>query len=206
MKFAHSLNISTSGALKTDLETYFSNKTDQDVTKQINLSENLDPPFSIYTVSNIADILNSEWIDMVRKSLPQEVDLLDYAIVFVRRRPVPTNAHLDVMTVNPTSLCVFALNFVIQDGEQSDMVWYKKKDGSKINLEKITLYGTTPKHELDEAGRAVIDRQNLTLVNTCDLHDIEYRGDSPRWCISLRTNMPYQTWEEAVEAFKPLFS
>ena len=82
---------------------------------------------------------------------------------------------------------------------------FRSNDGVALDPRNLMSYSGIQKQYLDEIGRAKMNRENLTLVNTCEFHDIDNHGGKRRWCVSLRSNMPYETWEQAVEAFRPLF-
>lgn len=99
-------------------------------------------------------------------------------------------------------VCVFALNFTLIPNDPTEMVWYERIEG-EFDPTDMKTYAMVPVSELREISRSIIGSDYVALVNTSNYHDVDNKG-LPRWCISLRTNMPYKTWEEAVEAFKPI--
>lgn len=204
MQYAYKLNIPTAGALKVNLDEYFADKADQDIMKNLfpdHKPEDL--PLSAWMVDN-TDILNEDWVEMVQSLMPPEVELRKFTMFFVRQGEPPFNAHVDVAPYNPPMLCIFGLNFVLLEDDQTEMAWFKRNDGVEMDPTDFKSYSQASMDVLYEVGRAKIGKDNLTLVNTCEYHDIINTGGPRRWCISLRTNMPYKTWEEAVGAFEPV--
>lgn len=203
MKYAHKLNISTEGALKVDLDQFFAKHKEYDLEHYVKEGV-AQVPFHLWMNAS-KDIFHEEWLEKVQQALPPEVELRDFTMFFYRPGQVDTHhIHADVAPYDPPMVCVFALNFTTIEADPTEMIWYERLTGEQYDPYKKITYADVPREEVRELGRAKIGSKALTLVSTSHLHDVDNKG-MPRWCLSLRTNMPYASWEEAEKAFKHLF-
>lgn len=201
-KFAHKLNISTEGALKVNLDEFFAKHKEYDMQRFADQGVT-SIPFHMW-MNPSADIFNQEWIEYVKTKLPPELELRDFTMFFYREGTIQFNAHIDVAPYDPPMICIFALNFTLIPDDPTEMVWYKRVNGEPFDPTKMSTYSNVPISDMEEVSRHIIGEKFVSLTNTCEYHDVDNKG-LPRWCISLRTNMPYSSWEEAEKAFEPLF-
>lgn len=202
MKFAHKLDITTEGALKVDLDAFFAKNKEYDMQRFAEQGVTSIPFHMWMNPSN--EIFNEEWLEYLKSKLPSELELRDFSMFFYREGKIQFNAHIDVAPYDPPMICVFALNFTIIPDDPTEMVWYKRVSGEAFDPTKMSTYANVPISDMQEIGRHIIGEKNVSLVNTSQYHDVDNKG-LPRWCVSLRTNMPYSSWTEAEEAFKHLF-
>lgn len=201
MQFAHKLDISTKNALKVNLDEFFASNKEYDMQRYAEQGIAALPFHMWMNKSN--EILNEEWLEYVKSKLPPELEMRDFSMFFYREGDVRFNAHIDVAPYDPPMICVFALNFTIIPDDPTEMIWYERVSGPAFDPRVAETYAAVPLTDMKEIYRSKIGSENLVMVNTSNYHDVDNKG-LPRWCVSLRTNMPYKTWEEAVDAFKPL--
>lgn len=195
MKYAYQLNIPTTNALKVDLHKFFLDKQDRDVIRK---KSGGIIPVSAYP-TKIDEIFNTEWIEKAQMLLPDGVMFIPELIVFFRDHHGINNIHVDIMPSTPPIIPIFGLNFITTDENDSEMVWFKKIDGTNPNINNASL----PNDRIYEVARERISKDQLTLVNTSEYHSIDNSG-CPRWCVSLRTNEAFSSWSEVVQAFDKL--
>lgn len=104
---------------------------------------------------------------------------------------------------------VSAYNFTLDSQDDSSMTWYEplesKFSQSDIELKKFTNavhYDDVPLHKLKEIDRVRVGNQQLTMVRTNVLHNVEM-GQRERWSISARAVMNWSSWTQAVETLTP---
>lgn len=201
MTLAYKLNIKTDGALKVDLPTYYAAQKTYDLDEYKQNGSTI--PFQVFQTKT-SEIFNQEWLDEVQSKIPTQ--LQDWCMVFHRAAgPMYQRAHVDVAPYNPPKAFYSGLNFTLTDNDTTEMVWYKRIDGVDVDYNDMKSYINVEYDSLEEIERAVVGKENLVLVNTSNLHDVDNK-EQERWCISLRTAMDHDSWEETVEAYKNLFT
>lgn len=201
---SYTLNITTQGALKVDLAERFLEKENFDTSKyedKIGRKSSM----NIWIAQN-ADIFHEDWLMYVQARIP--VKLIGWSAIFYRAANsdrVPS-AHIDVFDHVPCGdyklprIVAHALNFAPIQAPDAEMIWFERlSDGEDIS--NISTYVNIPYDQLREIERAVISSENLTLTSTMDYHDVDNKGQD-RWCVSLRTEPFYDTWEESVQAYR----
>lgn len=130
-----------------------------------------------------------------------------WGVMIFYRSPhyVHPEVHIDQVS-NTYSTPSAALNWVVAENDDSEMVWYDfpEASGNRLNTTANTPYVTWPMAAVEnlEIARHCIGNQ-LTLVRTDIPHNIVV-GNAPRWSVSLRTEHRYPDWGSIVTAFKPL--
>jgi hypothetical protein len=162
-------------------------------------------------------IISTEWLAYMKL---KGVDIESCMIFYRGPKLVRNTAHIDISWDDPIYVTQFAFNIVLGD-DDSDMVWYNQEDNpinivhsrngiiqqenNPIKLKHTqagTAYADWPISELKEVDRCKIGN-SMTLVKVDVPHTIEM-GDSPRWCLSIRTveDFNYNSWEENIEFFR----
>lgn len=110
--------------------------------------------------------------------------------------------HVDGHISNKDSQPVWAINWIL-NSNSSTMFWYKPlHEGSEIKTHVGTAYQRWNLDQVEEIEKASFT--GPTLVRTDIPHRVvNYDLKNPRWCISIRTNKTFSTWEESVDFFKP---
>jgi hypothetical protein len=152
--------------------------------------------------SELATIFNSEWLEYM-KSLNLEV----FSMLMFYRAPYLTDSdsHIDL----PTN---FAINWVHNDSDDSEMQWYDTPLNLDYARESRTaqtggyVYIPLKTSELDQIDSRCLGKVT-TLVRTDIPHSIHV-GAAPRWAFSVRVNVGNRvggslSWEEAVEILTP---
>ena len=154
---------------------------------------------------NLTEVINQDWLDYM-ESINLEIDHL---FVFFRKSYYQhPEAHVDIYH-NSGRAAVFALNFVLDSADDSEMVWYKLPEdtGNKIELatqnatqKSYTSWPTEQVKDL-ELARCTIGR-NMTMVSVGIPHNVIVNSKS-RWCLSFRIKNNFNTWNDAVKSMKP---
>lgn len=152
---------------------------------------------------NLQDIFNKKWMS----KLNSQGLVLSYALIFYREpNYMDRTVHVDTLA-NPLRVVNHGVNFVYDEHDDSEMIWYclDSKDGTIE--ENFDNSGDLPAcfWHLDnfygkEISRKTIGR-NLVLVNTSYPHTVQ-TFTKPRWSFSLRfTDSHELTWNEALDKF-----
>jgi hypothetical protein len=147
-----------------------------------------------------SDILNKDWIEYSR-SLGLEWGFIQ--IFWKRPNLVHNTAHLDVYDGTNSTAWPFALNWTVQGGDGSTMLWYNLPDNNfKIKYSSAnTPYADWPLSELTEIDRYNVGKK-CTLVRTGVPHEVN-TGPQERWCISARLkNGNAVSWEQIVNSLR----
>ena len=95
-----------------------------------------------------------------------------------------------------------ALNWVEDNADDSEMVWYEMPDYEGFEFPIDNRYLNFRTAELEERSRQCLGgSDNMALVRTDIPHNI-YMGDVPRLAISVRFSEDEYTWAESVERMK----
>lgn len=168
-------------------------------------SSDPDKPVSVWAIQkeNLSSVFNTNWLSNL-DSLGLD---LSYALIFYRKANYDDRTlHVDTLA-NPFKVVNHGVNFVYDEDDDSEMVWYllDSKDGTVE--ENFSTTGSLPAcfWHLDsfygkEVARKTIGR-NLVLVNTSQPHTVQ-TFTKPRWSFSLRfTDCHELTWDEAIQKF-----
>jgi hypothetical protein len=189
----HVLNVDVSNAINKDF----------DFNKLINESTTHD--LWPYTGEKLQQLFAPEWLAYMA-----DLGILPDSATIFYRSPffVEPNAHIDLFQ-NPIRPAVYALNWVVNKDDDSEMVWFDNPDipgeyimydatevGSRNMSWPMTYFADKPIY------RRTLGNQ-LTLLTTGWPHNIIV-NKTPRWCISLRFStrtFNIQSWEEAIAHF-----
>jgi len=151
----------------------------------------------------LQNIFNVTWLDyFVKRDLE-----VTYALIFYRDKNYFHNdLHVDTIP-DPLTIINYAVNFVYDLEDDSEMIWYKLDPRDGTLEENFSFEGGLPTitWNLDqfygqEVARKTIGR-NLVLVNTSYPHTVQ-TYTKPRWSFSLRfTDLDTLSWQEAVKKF-----
>jgi hypothetical protein len=110
--------------------------------------------------------------------------------------------HVDGHTSNSGSQPIWAINW-ISGSNSSSMHWYNPiQEGSEIKTHVGTAYQRWNLDQVEEIEQASF--LGPTLVRTDIPHRVvNHDPKNPRWCISIRANKIFNTWEDSVNFFKP---
>ena len=114
----------------------------------------------------------------------------------------PPNQTSIIHVDGPGRRAQFGINWVLS-GHDSSMVWYKPNAIEKPSMinDVGTPYRTWNVEECQEIERHTLE--GPTLINADVPHNIINRSNEHRWCVSLRIDMPIDTWAEAVYFYNP---
>lgn len=194
----YELDIDISDALSTKLDLF-------------QLHKSLDGhPIAIweYKHTELEQIYSREWLEYMCSIGLQ----IGNTLIFYRN-PHYLNPVVHIDTYANASVNHYAVNFVLDPNDDSDMIWYSYPPGM-THLPPLT-YTHTRMHYIgwdlgsytgQELHRYTIGRR-MTLVNTSMPHTIETRS-RPRWSISTRfyrvlNKEANQNWQQAVNDFQP---
>lgn len=201
MSYSYKLGISTEGALKADLPKYYESQTSYDLDQYKQNGSTI--PFQVFQTPT-SELFNQEWLDAVQEKIPAK--LQPWCMVFHRAEgPMYKRAHVDVAPYDPPAAFHSGLNFTLTENDTTEMVWYDRTDGTEFDITDMKTYINVEYDSLTEKERAVIGSENLVLVNTSTYHDVDNK-EQERWCVSLRTDMDFDSWEDTVEAYRGLFT
>jgi hypothetical protein len=191
------LNIDISNAVRADF----------DFNKLYSESEFADKPLGIWQFNSdtISKVFTDKWISYT-KNLGLDIN---GAMLFYREPYfVHSEAHIDVRRNNIPS--VYAINWVIDPEDDSEMVWYNEPTTAK--REAKTEAGTSYSYwrmgeiaDLEISRLCIGNRPTLVRVNIP--HNIIVKSKR-RWAISVRFAIEdsVQTWNNAVEKYKGLIA
>ena len=147
---------------------------------------------------HFSNFLTPETIDLfASKNIP----LPEYAMIF-RGRPGGTLVvHLDYISPG------YAIN-IAWGSRRSEMIWYKPlipiEEAKYETSSAHSPYYYFESHQVEEIERTEI--KGPCLVRTDIPHNVvNYDTENIRWCLSLRFPGPVNSWDSAVEFFKPYF-
>jgi hypothetical protein len=196
----HVLDIDISNAIRLEFDF------DQQLKKSNAVNESIF--LWNFADDSLTDLFSSQWLGYI-KSLGFEIR---NALLFYRApNYIHQLAHIDyVGTANPVP-AIYALNFVINDDDDSCMVWFSRKKQSGI-MHTDADYSNPQNHyefwPMDQLEGCEIDRRcigrHLTLISTGTVHNI-IMGKKPRWAVSIRLvrNDQINNWTDAVNCFAP---
>ncbi len=187
------LNIDISNAIRSDFDF------DQLYTESVFAGK----PIGIwsYTKEQISNIINEEWI-----SYAESLGIYLSGIMLFYRAPyfVAPDAHVDVRKNN--NIAVYAINWVINPADDSEMVWFDVP--TIAGKDQVTETGTPYRSwQIDEVADLEISRcciKNIpTLVNIGIPHNVIVNSE-PRWVVSIRfpIEQHVQCWDDAVAAHR----
>lgn len=163
-------------------------------------SEFCNSPIGIWNFKgqDIFKVLNKSWV----KSELEPLSELLAVMVFYRAPNYQEDfAHLDMRRYG--DVLSSAINWVISENDDSNMVWYCKPLSS-LPTSGITDAGTSycywPKSILGSAVDQVTIGKHPTLVCTNLPHSVQM-GKSPRWVLSSRFNEFAPTWDDAIKFY-----
>lgn len=195
MKCWHTLNLDISNAIKPDFN----------FGKFLTTGENKGVPGDLWYLNQerLTTMFTEEWLQYMESHNAK----IWGAMIFYRSPfYVHPEVHIDQVS-NKNSTPSAALNWVIADNDDSDMVWYEfpASNGKRLSTTASTPYVTWPGKDVEhlEISRHCIGNK-LTLVRTDIPHNIIVR-EIPRWSISVRTEQRYSTWDQIESAFAPYF-
>lgn len=202
-----------------DLSPYY--VLDIDVQHAVNRALDLDHlrqgldggPIGIWFYHNheLEQVYERSWLQYMR-SIGLDVGT---CIIFYRdAHYVHPSCHIDIHK-KTESASHYAINFVLDPEDDSDMIWYSYPAGTTnlpplSNTPADTPYVGWP---LDGYTGKELCRHTIgpymTLVNTSMPHNVETRS-RPRWVISTRfqrdaNNSAGESWQQAVKFFRPYF-
>lgn len=200
MTHAHKLDITTDGALKVNLPEYYASQETYDLGTYKQNGSTI--PFQVYQTPT-SELFNQEWLDYVQSKIPAK--LQPWCMVFRRDEgPMYQRAHIDVAPYEDGPAAFHSgLNFTLLEDDDTEMVWYDRVDGIEFDMNDMQTYINVSYDSLKEKERAVIGKDNLVLVNTSTYHDVDNK-EKERWCVSLRTSMDYDSWDDTVKAYQDL--
>ena len=195
MKCWHTLNLDISTAIRPEFN----------FNDFLQTGENKGIPGDLWYLNQekLTNMFNEEWLDYMENHGAK----IWGAMIFYRSpHYIHPEVHIDQVS-NSDSTPSAALNWVVADNDDSEMVWYDfpETTGKKLTTTASTPYVTWPTVEVEELE---VDRHcignKLTLVRTDIPHNIIVRN-VPRWSISLRTEERYSTWDQIEQKFSNLF-
>lgn len=148
---------------------------------------------------DIHDTFSSKWLSMMSSHGLNIIDTL----LFYRLPNFATDiAHVDLSYNEENLSDSFALNVII-GGAGSKMIWYDLPNilANTQGPGGLHAFKAWPISKLIEIEQVEIKPLVFTMVRV----DIPHRiiiGHEPRWCISVRFDMRYKSWDEAVEYMK----
>jgi hypothetical protein len=155
---------------------------------------------------DMREVISQDWLDYM-KSLGIDIDTL---LIFYRDKDLLYhNVHVDVEYVNNKLMTVnYALNFVLDENDDGEMIWYDLPDQQCIedNVEILSNgnpYCTWSLENLPgpEIARQCIAGKTLTLLNTQYPHNVQTHT-RPRWAFSFRCpDDVHITFDQALEKF-----
>jgi hypothetical protein len=189
----HVLNIDISNAIREDFD--FNNLINESTIRDL-------WPYNRETIS---ELFSAEWLAYMNEiGLPPDSATIFYRSPFFEE----SMAHVDLFQ-NPIRPAVFALNWVVSEGDDSEMIWFDTPDtpGEYIMYDATEVGSRNmswPMSSFDgkHMYRRTLGKQ-LTLVATGRPHNIIV-NKIPRWCISVRFStrtFNIQSWEEAIAHF-----
>jgi len=158
-----------------------------------------------YNRNTINQLFTPEWLTYMNDiGLPPDSATIFYRSPFF----VEPMAHVDLFQ-NPIRPAVFALNWVVGDSDDSEMIWFDTPEtpGEYILYDENEVGTRTMAWPMsffdeDKMTRRTLGNQ-LTLVATGRPHNILV-NKNPRWCISVRFStrtFNIQSWDEATAFF-----
>jgi hypothetical protein len=184
------LNIDINNAVRTDFDF---------MQLRANSKFSTDPvAIWTYSKSQLTDIVNVEWLDYMKS-----IGLEPSSLLVFYRDPYYTasKAHVDIRRNNIPS--IYAINWVIDPEDDSEMVWFKlpEDSGHSDITTANTYYKSWPMEELEELSRCCI-KDIPTLVSIGIPHNIIV-NDRPRWVISIRFPIEdhIQDWQSVNDVF-----
>lgn len=194
-KLYHVLNIDVSNAIRKDFS----------FDKFLAESKFAGKPAGVWFIlNNLGDYFDPDWLTYM-----ESLDLqLGSCLIFYREpHYIHPEAHIDIFeeTKKPA---IYALNFVVDPDDDSEMVWYDvpPESGQYARTIADTPYVFWP---MSEVENKVLDKCNikrqLTLVSVGQAHNIIVRNKA-RWSFSIRfrrNSKSITNWKEAVDYFKP---
>lgn len=148
---------------------------------------------------DLLTIFNEEWLAYM-KSLDLEVFS---TLMFYRSPLFVGEPHIDL----PTN---FAINWVLDDQDSSEMVWYKlPSEVDYANDSRTAPTGGYVYLPLDLNTLVETDRRTISMIPTLIRTDIPhsiYMQSSPRWALSVRVDIGKRvggsiSWDEALAFF-----
>jgi hypothetical protein len=186
-----------------DIDVSFAERKDFDFNAHLNNSTYAKLPggFFEWRKKDLSQLLNLDWLKYM-KSINLEVD----HVLGFYRKPFYQHpeAHVD-MYYSLKKPAVFALNYVIDPQDDSEMVWYKFPEFQGKTVEhsatnEVHNYETFPIDKIKdrELARHTIGRK-MTMVSVGIPHNV-IMNQRERWCLSFRiTITDIDTWDQAVD-------
>lgn len=145
---------------------------------------------------NTESIFNIEWL---RKIEELGLKIIQTLVFYKPANYISTTAHIDAKSDDAP---IFGFNIII-GGNDSVMVWYDTPitNYKKLFTDTNLSYTPIPIDVLTEIDRLTLNTSLITMVRVNIPHAI-IMGNDPRWCISLRTDYEFETWEDAVNYMK----
>jgi hypothetical protein len=158
---------------------------------------------------DLLKIFSKDWLDYM---LENNLELCT-ALVFYRLPKTKSDyAHIDLIS-GQGNCSTIAINWVLDDTDDSDFVWYNLPDSDPAGVARLTLDSTdTYKYNswhisnLIEMSRRVIG--NTPTVIRVDIPHAVHIGNNARLCISARCNpkVSISSWEGIIDYIKPNIS
>ena len=124
-------------------------------------------------------------------------------VLLLMTRPLSTIAiHSDGGQDTP-SLCAINWTLFVNDYK---MQWFKANEVPPVTTGDLVSQTTYQATFYNEKECTLIDETSYTgpmLVNNLIPHRAVNLENKTRWCVSVRINPRFKTWESAVEFFKP---
>lgn len=189
----HTLNIDISTAIRADF----------DFNQLYTESEFAGKPIGVwaYSKDQLTSIVNRCWLDYM-----QSIGLVPTGIMLFYRDPyfISPDAHVDIRKNN--DIAVYAINWVIDPNDDSEMVWYNTPVESGLDrvTEAGTLYKYWPMEDIKDLELTRRTIKNIpTLVNIGVPHNIIVNS-KPRWVVSIRfpSEQHVQCWDDATTAYR----
>jgi hypothetical protein len=197
MKPWHRLNIDVSNAVQSHFDT----------ARLYAESEFAGKPVGVWTFTNeqMFDVITEEWATYM-STLGFN---LTGMILFFRDANLPAHsAHVDIRKDDNHGCAIYAINWLLDTEDDSEMVWYDMPDtlGQDKVSEAGTLYKAWPLSEVSDLEISRCTIKNIpTLVRVNIPHTIIV-GSRPRWAISVRFSIEdlVKTWDDAVDKHRQL--
>jgi hypothetical protein len=187
------LNIDASNALRKDVN----------LAEMYQQSQYAGKPAALwhYRDREVDKLLDTAWIDRMHQAgVPVQSAMVFY------REPYYMHpaAHIDVRWNGEN--CVAAFNWVLDDQDDSEMVWYNTPD-IPTNMDLSPAGTKYLSWDLTDIEPYWLDAKIIgpvpTLVRTGIPHNVIVRSRA-RWAISVRYDeKSLDTWEKTVDFFKP---
>lgn len=169
-------------------------------------SEFADSPIGLWFINQdqLPTIFSDSWLaDMTQLGL----DIGSCLIFYRQPHYLYPNVHVD-MYKETGKPAIFALNWVIDPNDDSEMIWYDDTPptGNSQSTPVNTTYLNWPIEDFKNItyqSRCIGNQ--LTLVKVGIPHNVIVR-EKARWVISVRfprSSHKIETWEDAVNYFKP---